>query len=71
VSYQAIAHVIARALRDPRFGSDRHGFQRIIDEVPETPFVSENHTAGRRVTQEGGRYYVEDKHFRWVVLPAR
>jgi cellulose synthase operon protein YhjU len=71
VSYHAIAHVIARTLREPRSGRDRGAFQRIIDQVPETPYLSENHTVGRRVAQEGDRYYVEDKHFRWVVLPSR
>lgn len=67
-SYLALAQMLADLLADPSIASDKTTLQRMIEDFPQTDFMSE--TEKWKVFRFSGRYYVYGKDKTWTLLPA-
>jgi len=66
-SYLAISYLIASFLQESPFGAGRFPAQNILDDIPETDFVSENQEA--RIVKKGTDYFLYGKDKKWIKLP--
>jgi hypothetical protein len=67
VSYLALAHLVSRFITTPPFALPSERLAKMMDSVPQTPFVAENATAA--VLALKNEYYLKDKSGTWRQLP--
>ena len=67
-SYLALAKMLADLLADPSLASDKTTLQQMLEDLPQTEFMSE--TEKWKVFRFSGRYYVYGKDKTWTLLPT-
>jgi len=65
-SYLALSYLLASFIQESPFGESTLISQKIMENIPETPFVSENE--GIRVVKEGQDYFLYGKDKKWTKL---
>jgi cellulose synthase operon protein YhjU len=67
-SYLALAKMLSDLLADPSLASDKTRLQKMLENLPQTDFMSE--TQRWKVFRFSGRYYLFGKDKTWTLLPA-
>ena len=68
MSYLALSYLIQSFLERNPFGSTPFSPKDMIEDLPETDFVSENQ--GIRIIKKGSDYFLYGKEKKWIALPA-
>ena len=67
VSYLALSYLLSSFTRESPFGGPYSITKKIIENIPESPYVSENEDI--RIIKKGEDYFLYGKEKRWTKLP--
>ncbi|HXN85930.1 MAG TPA: cellulose biosynthesis protein BcsG, partial [Candidatus Binataceae bacterium] len=67
-SYLALAQMLSELLADPSIASDKTRLDQMLEDLPQTEFMSESEKW--KVFRFSGRYFVYGKDKTWTLLPA-
>jgi hypothetical protein len=67
VSYLALSYLLSSFTRESPFGGPYSITKKIIENIPESPYVSENEDI--RIIKKGEDYFLYGKEKKWTKLP--